>query len=146
MNKSISIVFYFIVSLIVIGCAGVSQKKEMPEPAPKKDTVEVEQKPVYEFPKPRVKTDAERVREQITDKAGFIHYLYNKHCKITPNIEGTLDVDIEIDECGQVVSCKVVESTINHTLLVEEIINYLRTFEFENLKDGDLIVTYSFIF
>jgi TonB family protein len=96
--------------------------------------------PVYE------KTDEEKVRETIVKNESYIRYLYNKHAKITPGIEGKVVVEIAVDEFGNVAGCTISLSTVKNKGLENELLGYLRTLKFDDLTLGDIEVTYPFIF
>lgn len=77
---------------------------------------------------------------------GGIRYLYNRELRRNPDLEGKLTVSITIGPEGQVVSCEVVESTLESPVLEREVLARIRKWKFPPVARRDVTVTYPFVF
>ena len=80
--------------------------------------------------------------------SGNIVRAYSKRWAEKPNLEGRITVKFGIDEKGDVVSCKVIGSTVNDPPLEEQVIKNVKSWKFGDIYNpGDVTeVVYPFNF
>lgn len=93
----------------------------------------------------RSKADIMRV---VMVNLSALRYVYNKRLKEKPGIEGKITIKFAIDEFGNVIFCKVIESTVKDDSLENRITEKIKKWIFLKIdKPGDVTeVVYPFIF
>ncbi|MCL1946215.1 MAG: TonB family protein [Chitinivibrionia bacterium] len=76
-----------------------------------------------------------------------INYAYNQRLKDNPGMQGRVTVKWAIDEFGNVISCKLVGTTINDDTFEEKVLAIIRTWSFGKIDiPGDVTeVEYPFV-
>ncbi len=77
-----------------------------------------------------------------------LRYTYNKRLRNKPALSGEIKIKFTIDQLGTVIKCEVISSTINDTILENEIVAKIKRWQFEKIdKEGDITeVVYPFVF
>lgn len=75
-----------------------------------------------------------------------IRMSYEKYLKRDPALAGKITIRFTIAASGSVTKTEVVENTTGNGDLEEEIIRKIRMWQFEPVSDGDVSVTYPFVF
>jgi TonB family protein len=71
---------------------------------------------------------------------------YENHLKRNPSLSGKITVRFTISAAGSVSSVTILENTTGNTDLEQEIKNKIRNWRFEAIDEGDVTVTYPFVF
>jgi len=75
-----------------------------------------------------------------------IRMSYEKYLKRDPSLAGKITIRFTISASGSVTKTEIVENTTGNSDLEEEIIRKIRMWKFEPITDGDVSVTYPFVF
>lgn len=92
------------------------------------------------------KRDPQAINDVVTSHRSSIKMTYEKYLKRDPNLEGKITIRLTIAASGNVISVKVVENTTGNTEFADEIIRKVRMWEFEPVTDGEVTVSYPFVF
>ncbi len=79
-------------------------------------------------------------------RQGQITYLYEKYLKRNPNLRGKISIEFTIAANGFVISSRIVESTINHPELENDLLNLVRRLKFEPIPSGNVTTIFPFQF
>ena len=71
---------------------------------------------------------------------------YEKYLKRNPNLAGKLTVRFTIAASGRVTSVQILENTTGNENLQRDIIRKIKMWRFEKITEGDVTVTYPFVF
>jgi TonB family protein len=139
------ITFLFILLWACASHPPVQEATPAPPPPKKPPEKKVD---MYRFVPPRqeMKTDADRVRSQITSNNSYFAYLHTKHSKIHPDLHGKFVLEIQISDEGLVTGCRIESSTMPHDALEKEIVEFIKNLEFGALDEGEQTVIYEFVF
>jgi hypothetical protein len=77
-----------------------------------------------------------------------LRYAYNKRLRDKPGLQGKIEIKFRINEFGTVIFCEVVSTTMNDTVLENEIVTKINRWIFDKIdKPGDITeVVYPFVF
>jgi Ca-activated chloride channel family protein len=77
-----------------------------------------------------------------------LRYVFNKRLRDKPGLNGKLSIKFKIDHKGTVILCEVVSSSVNDTLLEDQIVAKIKRWQFESIDiAGDTTeVVYPFVF
>ena len=84
----------------------------------------------------------------VRQKMASLQYAYHQRLKDKPRIQGRITVRWSIDEFGNVISCKLVGTTINDDTFEQTVVNIIKMWEFGKINiSGDVTeVEYPFVF
>ncbi|MCU0643590.1 MAG: TonB family protein, partial [bacterium] len=88
----------------------------------------------------------ESVMQVVLSRQGRITYLYEKYLKRNPNLRGKISIEFTISANGFVASAKIIESTINHPELEQDILNLIKHLKFDPIPTGDVTTIFPFQF
>jgi TonB family protein len=88
------------------------------------------------------------IQRVIMHNMAALRSAYNKRLREKPGLAGKITVKFAINEFGDVISAKIVESTISDSKLESTVVARVKNWNFEMIdKDGDVTeVTYPFVF
>lgn len=77
-----------------------------------------------------------------------LRYIYNRHLRNTPGMKGKITVKWAVDEFGNVIFCRVINSNINNDAFKKEIEKAIKRWKFKQIKvTGDVTeIIYPFVF
>lgn len=84
----------------------------------------------------------------VNQRKSGIEYLYKKHLKTSPNMEGKMVVRFTIAADGSVTAASTISSGLGNSTLENEILSRIRTWRFPPIDPGagDVSVVYPFVF
>jgi TonB family protein len=82
----------------------------------------------------------------VKERKTGIEYIYKKHVKIDPTLEGRLVVRFAVAASGRVTACSVVSSTLGNAAVDQEVCDHIMTWHFPPIDAGDVTVVYPFVF
>lgn len=82
----------------------------------------------------------------VSSRQGRIKYLYDKHLKRNPNLRGKITVEFTIAANGFVSEARIIESTINHPQLEQELLALVRRLKFDPIPSGNVTTVFPFVF
>jgi len=88
----------------------------------------------------------ESVMQVVLSRQGRITYLYEKYLKRNPNLRGKISIEFTISANGFVASARIIESTINHPELEQDILNLIKHLKFDPIPTGDVTTIFPFQF
>lgn len=92
------------------------------------------------------KRDPQAINDVISTYKASIKMSYEKYLKRDPNLKGKINLRITISSSGNVSAIKVVENTTGNTEFEDEIVRKVKMWQFEPVADGDVTVSYPFVF
>lgn len=92
------------------------------------------------------KRDPQAINLVVASHKASIKMSYEKYLKRDPNLKGKITVRITIAASGSVSSVKVVENTTGNTDFEDEIVRKISMWQFEPVTDGEVTVSYPFVF
>ncbi|NLW33508.1 MAG: energy transducer TonB [Fibrobacter sp.] len=92
------------------------------------------------------KRDPATINSVVSSHRTSIRMSYEKYLKRNPNLAGKISVKFTISASGTVTRIIVFENTTQDTELEQEIVRKIRMWRFETIPEGDVTVTYPFIF
>jgi TonB family protein len=92
------------------------------------------------------KRDNSAINAVVASHKASIRMTYEKHLKRDPALAGKVTVRFTISASGSVTAVTILENTTNNNDLVQEIIRKIRMWRFETVPEGDVTVTYPFVF
>ena len=72
--------------------------------------------------------------------------VHNRALRLNPALAGKVTVRFTISASGSVTAVTIMENTTNNGELEQEIIRKVRMWRFETIPEGDVTVTYPFVF
>jgi TonB family protein len=75
-----------------------------------------------------------------------IRMSYEKYLNRIPDLAGKIIIRFTISVTGRVTSIKIVENTTNNQDLEKDIVRKMKMWRFEEVTEGDVTVTYPFVF
>jgi len=82
----------------------------------------------------------------VSSRQGRIKYLYEKYLKRNPNLRGKITIEFTIAANGFVSEARILESTINHPELEQELLALVRRLKFDPIPSGNLTTIFPFVF
>lgn len=92
------------------------------------------------------KRDPDVINEVVASHKASIKMSYEKFLRRDPNLAGKISVRFTIAASGNVINVKILENTTGNKDLEDEIIRKIKMWQFESIPDGDVTVTYPFVF
>jgi len=92
------------------------------------------------------KRDNDAINRLVTSNKTSIRMSYEKFLERTPDLNGKITIRFTITASGKVTDIQVLENTTGNADLEKEITRKIRMWQFEEIADGDVTVTYPFIF
>lgn len=92
------------------------------------------------------KRDNDAISAVVSSHKASIRMSYEKYLKRDPTLAGKVTIRFTIAASGSVAMAIVVENTTGDKDLEDEIIRKIRMWHFETIPDGDVTVTYPFVF
>jgi len=92
------------------------------------------------------KRDPATINSVVSSHRTSIRMSYEKYLKRNPNLAGKISVKFTISASGTVTMITVFENSTQDTELEQEIIRKIRMWRFETIPEGDVTVTYPFVF
>jgi TonB family protein len=92
------------------------------------------------------KRDNDAINTVVASHKASIRMTYEKFLQRDPSLAGKVTVRFTITAGGQVTKVEILENTTGNTELEQEIIRKVRMWEFEPVPEGDVTVTYPFLF
>lgn len=88
----------------------------------------------------------ESVRRTLLNYSGRLTYIYNKHLKRDANLSGKMVVEVVIAASGTVEDVNRISSTLNSPEFENEILSFIRRWQFQSIEQGSVTVTYPLVF
>ena len=82
----------------------------------------------------------------VSSRQGRIKYLYEKYLKRNPNLRGKITVEFTIAANGFVSDARIIESTINHPELEQDLLALVRRLKFDPIPLGNVTTVFPFVF
>jgi len=84
----------------------------------------------------------------VNDNQAVLRYAYNMRLREKPGLRGNIKVEFAIDQFGKVISCKVIDSSMNDPVFEQTIVSKIKRWVFHKIdKPGDVTkVVYPFVF
>ena len=92
------------------------------------------------------KRDDKAIGKVVTANKVSIRMSYEKYLKRNPQLEGKVTVRFTIDASGKVIRVEILENTTGSDDLAYDIRRKVRMWRFEQIPEGEVSVTYPFIF
>jgi TonB family protein len=92
------------------------------------------------------KRDNDAINAIVSSHKASIRMSYEKYLKRDPTLAGKITVRFTIASSGNIAMATVVDNTTGNREFEEEIIRKIRMWRFEEIPDGDVTVTYPFVF
>ena len=92
------------------------------------------------------KRDNDAINAIVSSHKASIRMSYEKYLKRDPTLAGKITVRFTIASSGSIALVTVVDNTTGNRDLEQEIIRKIRMWHFEEIPDGDVTVTYPFVF
>jgi len=92
------------------------------------------------------KRDSDVINSVVASHKTSIRMSYEKYLKRDPSLSGKITVRFTISASGSVTMVKVIENTTGNTELENEIIRKIKMWQFEPIAEGDVTVSYPFVF
>jgi TonB family protein len=92
------------------------------------------------------KRDNNAINAVVASHKVSLRMSYEKFLKRDPNLSGKITVRFTISAAGSVASVSILENTTSNSELEHEIISKIRMWQFETVPEGDVTVTYPFVF
>jgi TonB family protein len=92
------------------------------------------------------KRDIAAINEIVTTHKVSIRMSYERFLKRAPDLAGKITIRFTIDAGGNVSKVEIVENTTGNKDLEDEIVRKVGMWKFEAINEGDVTVTYPFLF
>ncbi|MFP4162646.1 MAG: TonB family protein [Chitinispirillaceae bacterium] len=92
------------------------------------------------------KRDNSAVNRVVSSHRASIRMSYRKYLRRDPSLAGKITVRFTITSAGSISAVEILENTTGNMQLQREIIRKIRTWRFDEIADGDVTVTYPFVF
>ncbi|MBD3392164.1 MAG: TonB family protein [Chitinivibrionales bacterium] len=86
------------------------------------------------------------ISEVVNMNKASIKLTYNKHLKRDPTLAGKITVRFTISAAGTVTEVRILENTTGSPVFERDIIRKVRMWRFEAIPEGEVSVTYPFVF
>ena len=125
--------------------ANVGQAKTM-DLAKKGDLVIQRPESIEGAASSNAKRESEAINAVVSSHKTSIRMSYEKYLRRDPSLAGKITIRITIAASGSVTMVKVVENTTGNSELEQEIMRKVRMWQFEPITDGEVTVSYPFVF
>lgn len=92
------------------------------------------------------KRDPDAINAIVASHKSSIRMSYEKYLRRDPNLSGKISVRFTIAASGNVTDIKILENSTGNSDLEDEIIRKIKMWQFDPINDGDVTVTYPFVF
>jgi TonB family protein len=92
------------------------------------------------------KRDNTAITAVVSSHKASLRMSYEKYLKRDPSLSGKVTVRFTISASGAVTAVSILENTTGNTDLEREILRKIRMWQFESIPEGDVTVTYPFVF
>jgi TonB family protein len=92
------------------------------------------------------KRDNDAINAIVASHRASIRMSYEKYLKRDPALAGKVTIRFTIAASGSIAAVTVLENTTGNKELEDEIVRKIRMWRFEEIPDGDVTVTYPFLF
>lgn len=92
------------------------------------------------------KRDNNAINKVVTKNKTSIRMSYDKYLKRIPNLTGKITIRFTIAASGKVTQVQILENTTNNRDFERDIIRKVKMWRFEPIPEGDVSVTYPFVF
>lgn len=92
------------------------------------------------------KRDPQAINEVVTSHRASIKMSYEKYLKRDPNLKGKITLRITISAAGAVSSVIIVVNSTGNKEFADEVVRKVKMWQFEPVTDGDVTVSYPFVF
>jgi TonB family protein len=92
------------------------------------------------------KRDNTAINEVVVRHKRSVRMSYEKFLKRNPDLQGKITIRFTIAASGRISAVEVLENTTNDASLERELIRKIRMWRFEEIPDGEVTVTYPFVF
>ncbi|MDG5813618.1 AgmX/PglI C-terminal domain-containing protein [Chitinispirillales bacterium ANBcel5] len=93
-----------------------------------------------------VKRGQSAINSVVASHRSTIRLVYQRYLRRDPNLSGKITVKFTIKASGRVVDVVVIENSTGSESFKEEVIRRIQLWQFEKIPEGDVTVTYPFIF
>lgn len=93
-----------------------------------------------------MKRDNNAINKIVASNKSSIRMSYEKYLKRIPDLEGKITIRFTITAAGKVTSIQILENTTNNKNLERDIIRKIKMWRFESIPEGNVTVTYPFLF
>jgi TonB family protein len=88
----------------------------------------------------------DQIAEVVDSYKGGITFLYNKYLRDNPSLRGVVTVEFLIASSGEVLDCKVVNSTMNFKPFEEALSKRILQWRFPPVSGGNMTIVYPIVF
>jgi TonB family protein len=92
------------------------------------------------------KRDNTAINEAVSSHKASIKMTYEKYLKRNPELGGKITIRFTITAAGTVSALKVLDNTTGDSEFEQELVRKIRMWQFEPINEGDVTVTYPFVF
>ena len=92
------------------------------------------------------KRDNNAINKVVTSNKTSIRMSYEKYLKRIPDLTGKITIRFTILASGKVTGVQILENTTGNTSLEKDIIRKIKMWYFEEIAEGEVTVTYPFVF
>jgi len=92
------------------------------------------------------KRDPQAINEVVTSHRASIKMSYEKFLKRDPNLKGKITLRITITASGEVSSVLIVVNSTGNKEFADELVRKVKMWQFEPVTDGEVTVSYPFVF
>lgn len=92
------------------------------------------------------KRDNNAINKVVTSNKTSIRMSYEKYLKRIPDLTGKITIRFTILASGKVTDVQILENTTGNTGLERDIIRKIKMWHFEEIAEGEVTVTYPFVF
>ncbi len=92
------------------------------------------------------KRDPQAINDVVASHRSSIKMSYEKYLKRDPNLKGKITLRITISASGSVSAVNLVENSTGNTEFADEVMRKVKMWQFEPVTDGDVTVSYPFVF
>ncbi|MFP4013651.1 MAG: TonB family protein [Chitinispirillaceae bacterium] len=92
------------------------------------------------------KRDNSAVNRIVSSHRASIRMTYQKYLRRDPSLAGKITVRFTITSSGSISVVEILENTTGNDQLEREIVRKIRMWQFDEIPDGDVSVTYPFVF
>lgn len=92
------------------------------------------------------KRDPQAINDVVASHRSSIKMSYEKYLKRDPNLKGKITLRITISASGSVSAVNIVENSTGNNEFADEVIRKVKMWQFEPVTDGDVTVSYPFVF
>jgi len=92
------------------------------------------------------KRDNNAINKVVTSNKTSIRMSYEKYLKRIPDLAGKITIRFTILASGKVTNVQILENTTGNNSLEKDIIRKIKMWQFEDITEGEVTVTYPFVF